>query len=495
MDAVSVVTTSFPPLIDNGRMSVRLEGAYFKQMRLLHLNNDNIINIYIVYLIDPISNSRNTDYTVQNALFGGVKITKNATDTSKHKYEGYGICFDEGDMFSMGNINNGRNVLIFGVHESSVIHSNNKANNIFIMGDGFVQGINDTTLYAEKIYSQNFTAVNKKFILTLHYNGDGSYLFVNGKRELKFKAKDDQIVKEILCLGNISDDWTAANAQKTGLWGEIYDFAVDYTGTNIGDIHNIHRYLMKNIIYKMLLINLAISLFNVLKVNTLECLSVINQEYMPRPKILNVNEGIGEALFDPYNMLVNKCSGSCNTLDNPMSRICVPNIIKNVNIKVQNFLVRLNETRNVLWHESCKCVCLLNSSVCNNKQIWNSDTCRCDCNEDFAGIINCTKGYMWNPSTCVCECDMWCKPGKYLDHKNCVCKNKLVGRITGECTSVINETMMNNVDNKDNDNTITYIFIGLFSVLLFIGIVCFCVFAYFKWIKGKKLFKNKYTDY
>ena len=212
MDAVSVATTILPPLIDNGQMSVRLAGAYFKQMRLLHPNNDNIVNIYIVYLIDPISNSRNTDYTVQNALFGGVKITKNATDTSKHKYEGYGICFDEGGMFSMGNINNGRNVLIFGVHENSVIHSDNKAKNIFIMGDGFVQGINDTTLHTEKIYSQNFTAVNKKFVLGLHYNGDDSYLFVNGKQERKFKAKDDQIVKEILCLGNISDDWTTANA-------------------------------------------------------------------------------------------------------------------------------------------------------------------------------------------------------------------------------------------------------------------------------------------
>ena len=86
MDAVSVATTSLPHLIDNGRMSVRLEGAYFKQMKLLRPNNDNIVNIYIVYLIGPISNSRNTDYTVQNALFGGVKTTKYATDTSKHKY-------------------------------------------------------------------------------------------------------------------------------------------------------------------------------------------------------------------------------------------------------------------------------------------------------------------------------------------------------------------------------------------------------------------------
>ena len=149
----------------------------------------------------------------------------------------------------------------------------------------------------------------------------------------------------------------------------------------------------------MLLINLAISLFDVLKINALECLSIIDRKCAPRPKILDINEGVGEALFYPHNVLVNKCSGSCNTLNDPMSRLCVPNIIKNVNMKVYYFLMRLNETRNVLWHESCKCVCRLNSSVCNNKQIWNSDTCRCNCNEDFSSIINCTKGYTWNPST------------------------------------------------------------------------------------------------
>ena len=100
---------------------------------------------------------------------------------------------------------------------------------------------------------------------------------------------------------------------------------------------------------------------------------------------------------------------------------------------------------------------------------------------------------MWNPSTCACECDMWCKLGQYLDHKNCVCKNKLVGRVIAECTNVINETMMNNRDNKDNDDTVWNIFIRLFSVVIFIVIVCFCVFIHFKYIKGKKLFKNKYT--
>ena len=245
----------------------------------------------------------------------------------------------------------------------------------------------------------------------------------------------------------------------------------------------------------MWLINLTISLFSILKGKTLEWVSVVNQKCMLKPKILDVNEGAGEALFYPYNVLVDKCSGSCNTLDNPMAKMCVPNINNRINMIVYNFLMRLNETRNVLWHESCKCVCKLNSSVCNNKQIWNSDTCRCDCNEDFAGIISCDKGYTWNPSTFEYQCDMWCKPGQYLDHKNCICKNKLIGRLIEECTSVINETMLNNKDNIDNDNTITYVFIGLFSVLLLVGIVCFCVLAYFKWLKGKKLFKNKYTDY
>ena len=155
--------------------------------------------------------------------------------------------------------------------------------------------------------------------------------------------------------------------------------------------------------------------------------------------------------------------------------------------------MRLNETRNVLWHESCKCVCKLNSSVCNNKQIWNGNTCRCDCNEDFAGIINCAKGYAWNPSICECQCDKWCKTGQYLDHKNCVCKNKLVGRLIEECTSIINKTIMNNKDNIDNCNTIRNAFIVLFSVVIFIGIVCFCVFAYFRWFKGKYTNNKIYT--
>ena len=130
----------------------------------------------------------------------------------------------------------------------------------------------------------------------------------------------------------------------------------------------------------MKMISLLISLFGIIKTKALECMSVVNQKCMPRPKILDVDEGVGEY---PYNVLVNKCSGSCDTINNPMEKLCVLGIVKRVNMQVYNFLMRLNETRSVLWHESCKCVCNLNSLVCNNKQIWNSDTCRCDCNEDF----------------------------------------------------------------------------------------------------------------
>ena len=82
----------------------------------------------------------------------------------------------------------------------------------------------------------------------------------------------------------------------------------------------------------MWLINLTISLFNILKVRALECVSVVNQKYMPKPKILDVNEGVGEALIYLYNVLVNKCSGSCNTFNNPIAKLCVPNVIKRVNM-------------------------------------------------------------------------------------------------------------------------------------------------------------------
>ena len=98
----------------------------------------------------------------------------------------------------------------------------------------------------------------------------------------------------------------------------------------------------------MWLICLTISLFSIIKTRALECVSVINRKYMPIPKILDVNEGVVEALFYPFNVLVNKCSGSCDTNNNPLAKLCVPGIIKRINMQVYNFLMMLNETRSVL---------------------------------------------------------------------------------------------------------------------------------------------------
>ena len=105
----------------------------------------------------------------------------------------------------------------------------------------------------------------------------------------------------------------------------------------------------------MLLVNLAINLFNVLKVKTLECVSVLNEKCMSRPKMIDLNKN--EPAFYPYSIKVNKCGGDCNNIYDPMAKLCVPDIIKDINIKVFNLLARINESRKIVWHETCKCIC------------------------------------------------------------------------------------------------------------------------------------------
>ena len=93
----------------------------------------------------------------------------------------------------------------------------------------------------KKNYYRNLADPGKKFVLSLHYNGDDSYLFVNSRQELKFKAKYDQLVKEKLHIGNFSDQWTASESEKTGLYGNIYDFVVDYEAiVGVGPIYDMH---------------------------------------------------------------------------------------------------------------------------------------------------------------------------------------------------------------------------------------------------------------
>ena len=257
MNDIENTKKEMPILKNDGKLYVYLQGSHFQQHNVLNLNNDhvldkNVVNIYIVYKLDPLASTRDKSFTIQNSLSGATQITKNATDNDKNNYKGYGICFDERSEFGHTITEGGhahttdtRNVLIFGADMSFSVHATNRANHIYLMDTGLTQGINDTTIYAEKNFYRNLTDFGKKIVLSLHYNGDNSYLFVNGRQELKFKAKTDQLVKEKLCIGNLSDQWTTSESEKTGVYGKIYDFVVDYEQIpSVKTIYDMHRYLI-----------------------------------------------------------------------------------------------------------------------------------------------------------------------------------------------------------------------------------------------------------
>ena len=151
-------------------------------------------------------------------------------------------------------------------------------------------------------------------------------------------------------------------------------------------------------------------------VNPFECVSMRNQECKVRPEIVNVNSN--DPLFYPFSTKTSKCSGSCNNINNPYAKLCVPDVVKNLNIKVFNLMSKTNETRHIKWHETCKFKCRLDASVCNNQQRWNEDKCMCECKELIDKGV-CGKGFIWNPSNCECECDKSCDIRKYLDYSNC----------------------------------------------------------------------------
>ena len=224
-----------------GSCLVKLDGSCLVKENGL-ASNEKILNIYIAYDLD--SSLNNFDPTLQNSLFGVSKITKSG-DIDEYQYSGYGIGFDSEGTFTHPTGSFGQNAIIFGADMSSSTHATNRANNIFVLGKYFIQGITNTTIYAEKMYSINFSATGRRFCLTLYYNGDNSYLFVDGREMIKFKTKDSEIVANSLCLGNISNDSSESNRKKTGLYGSIYDFSINHKAIALNDILDIHKYLTK----------------------------------------------------------------------------------------------------------------------------------------------------------------------------------------------------------------------------------------------------------
>ena len=188
INSVTASNYSITPKLSyyGSKIRVKFNGSCLKEDKAAY-SHGTIANIYIVYEISK--NYNISSYpTFKNCLFGAVSLTKHG-DIDQYKYSGYGIGFDRKGEFSFCSNRFCRNAIILGADMSSSVHANNKKNNILVLGKDFTQGLNNATIYAEKLYSINFTENNKKFCLSLYYNGENSYLFVISTKIYKFKEK------------------------------------------------------------------------------------------------------------------------------------------------------------------------------------------------------------------------------------------------------------------------------------------------------------------
>ena len=211
-------------------------GSCLKQDKVTYKHR-TVVNIYIVYELSSTLNS--FDPTLENYLFGAVKITKN-TDIDKSRFSGYGIGFDSKGIFVFPNGECACIVILFGTDMSSFVHVDNTKKDILIFGEGATQGLDGTILTAEESIRINFIKSRKKFCLSLYYSGSDSPLFVNGTEICKFRAKNCEIVAMSLCLGDISKDFFEDN-----FYGCVYGFSADYEPIAVDDMLDIYKYLMK----------------------------------------------------------------------------------------------------------------------------------------------------------------------------------------------------------------------------------------------------------
>ena len=221
-----------------------------------------------------------------------------------------------------------------------------------------------------------------------------------------------------------------------------------------------------------------------------------NQACKVRPETNNVNSN--ELVFYPFSIKTSKCSGSCNKINDPYAKICVSDAVKDLNVKVFDLMLRTNETRHIKWHETCKYKCRLDASVCNNKQRWNDDKCRCKCEELIDKGI-CDKRYAWNLSNYKCECDKSCDFGKYLDYENCKFKKILVDKLVEDCGENVDEAKLAEIALAENENsykcsscTVYIVLFWIFFTINIAGIV-----AYFIYFHGrlKKIFTRETKTY
>ena len=145
----------------------------------------------------------------------------------------------------------------------------------------------------------------------------------------------------------------------------------------------------------------------------------------------------------------------------------VPDVVKNLNIKIFNLISRTNETRFIEWHEC-----------------WNKNKCRCECNELIDKGV-CDKGFTWNPSNCECGCDKVCDVGEYLDYEHCKCRKKLIDKLADECTETVEEVELARITYAENENNYERSFCTVYIVLMVVFLAIFTgitiYFVYCNW--------------
>ena len=176
-------------------------------------------------------------------------------------------------------------------------------------------------------------------------------------------------------------------------------------------------------------------------------------------------------------------------MNDPYAKLFVPYVAKNSNLKFFNLMSRTNKTKHIKWHETCKCKCRLDTSVCNNKQRRNEDKCRCECKELIDKDV-CDKGFIWNPSNCECECDKSCDTGEYLDYENCKCREKLVDKLVEESTENVEEVKLAKITLAQNENkykcSSCTLYIVLFSISFTIDVEIGTYFVYYRHVNCDK---------
>ena len=233
-------------------------------------------------------------------------------------------------------------------------------------------------------------------------------------------------------------------------------------------------------VQKVFFIGLTV-LSDFINASSLNCISIKKQESKTRPQVVNINSN--NPIFYPFTIKINKCSSNCNNINNPYAKICVPDVIKNLNIKVFNLMSRTNETKFIEWHEKYRCICRLNAIVCNNKQLWNKNKCRCKCKELVDKKI-CDEGFIWNLSISECELDKNCGISEYLDYQHFKCRKKLVEPIIDECTETIEEVKLVEITVK-NENNYKYSSCKVYIVFMMVFFTIFTditiYFVYYNW--------------